>query len=169
MNSQIKRYITYNHVLLRFIRHFQRLVDDRCFEELRADFKATQSKPSLEYPVEILKHTTSVYTLAVFKFFNCELWLTWDCELHKEGEVGSVVKYKVISPRKSCQHIVQFDSLASTAMRSCNKFEFVRILCAHVLKVLSLQNCKRVPNQYILKRWTKDAKVGSIMKNYMHV
>ncbi|XP_075674787.1 protein FAR1-RELATED SEQUENCE 5-like [Castanea sativa] len=169
MNSPIKRYITYNYDLLRFLHHFQRLVDDRRFEELRADFKATQSKPSLEYPVEILKHAASVYTPAVFKLFNRELWLTWNCELHKEGEVGSMVKYKVISPRKSHQHIVQFDSLASTVMCSCNKFEFVEILCAHALKVLSLQNCKRVPNQYILKRWTKDAKVGSAMKIFMHV
>ena len=54
-------------------------------------------------------------------------------------------------------------------MCSCNKFEFVEILCTHSLKVLSLQNCKRVPNQYILKRWTKDANVGSAMKNYMYV
>ena len=88
---------------MRFFHHFQSLVDDGCFEELRADFKATQSKPSLEYPVEILKHAASVYTLAVFKLFNRELWLTWDCELHKDDEVGSVVKYKVISPRKSRQ------------------------------------------------------------------
>ena len=112
--------------------------------KLRADFKATQCKPSLQYPVEILKHAASVYTPAVFKFFNCELWLTWDCELHKDGEVGFVVKY--ISPRKSRQHIVQFHSLTSTVMCSCNKFEFVVILCAHALKVLSLQNCKRVSN-----------------------
>ena len=26
-----------------------------------------------------------------------------------------------------------------------------------------------MPNQYILKRWTKDANAGSAMKNYMHV
>ena len=146
MNSQIKRYITYNYDLLRFFRHFQRLVDDRCFEELRANFKATQNKPLLKYLVEILKHVASVYTPAVFKLFNRELRLFWDCELHKEGEVGSVVKYKVISLCKSHQHIVQFDSLASTVMCSCNKFEFVGILCAHDVKVLSLQNCKRVPN-----------------------
>ena len=77
MNSQIKRYITYNYDLLHFFRHFQRLVDDRYFEELRANFKAPQSRPSLEYPVEILKHATCVYTPAVFKLlFNCELWLT---------------------------------------------------------------------------------------------
>ena len=70
MNSQTKRYITYNYDLLRFFRHFQRLVDDRHFEELRANFKATQSRPSLEYPVEILKHAASVYTHAIFKLFN---------------------------------------------------------------------------------------------------
>ena len=39
MNSQIKRYITYNYDFLRFFRHSQRLVDDRHFEELRANFK----------------------------------------------------------------------------------------------------------------------------------
>ena len=99
MNSQTKRYITYNYDLLRFFRHFQRLVNDRHFEELRTNFKATQSKPSLEYLVEILKHAASVYTPAVFKLFNRGLWLTWDCDLHKDGEIGSVVKYKVISPR----------------------------------------------------------------------
>ena len=108
--------------MLHFFRHFQRLVDDRCFEELRANFKATQSRPSLEYPIEILKHAASVYTPTVFKLFNCGLWLTWDCDLYKDGEVGFVVKYKVNSPRKSHQHIVQFDSLASTVMCSCNKF-----------------------------------------------
>ena len=114
-----------------------------------------------------MKHVASVYTPVVFKLFNCELWLTWDCELHKDGEVGFVVKYKVISSRKSRQHVVQFDSLASTVMCSCNKFEFVGILCAYALKVLSLPNCKRVPNQYIFKRWTKDANDGSTMNNCM--
>ena len=80
-----------------------------------------------------------------------------------------MVKYKVISPCKSCQHIGQFHSLASTMMCSCNKFKFVGILCVHALKVLSLQNCKRVPYQDILKRWIKDAKDGSAMNNYMRV
>ncbi|XP_075633637.1 protein FAR1-RELATED SEQUENCE 5-like [Castanea sativa] len=76
-----------------YVYYSEKLVDDRRFEELRADFKATQSKPSLEYPVEILKHVASVYTPAIFKLFNRELWLTWDCELHKDGEVGFVVSF----------------------------------------------------------------------------
>ena len=169
MKSQIKRYIANNYDLLHFFCHFQMLVDDRRFEELRVDFKATQSRPSLEYLVEILKHAASIYTPTVFKLFNHKLWITWDCELHKDGEVRTVVKYKIISPRKSHQRIIQFHSLASTMMCSCNKFEFVGILCAHALKVLFLQNCKRVPYQDILKRWTKDANDGFAMNNYIHI
>ncbi len=45
---------------------------------------------------------------------------------------------------------------------SCKKFEFVGILCAHALKVLSFHNIKHVFDQYILKRWTKDSKKGMI-------
>ena len=35
--------------------------------------------------------------------------------------------------------------------------------------MISLQNFQRVPNLYILKRWTKYAKDGFAMKNYMNV
>ncbi|KAK8561998.1 hypothetical protein V6N12_049053 [Hibiscus sabdariffa] len=52
MNNQIKMYIGYNYDLLRFFHHFERLLVDRRYEELKADYKDNQSKPSLPYPVE---------------------------------------------------------------------------------------------------------------------
>ena len=70
MNNQIKKYIAYNYDLLLFFHHFQRLVDDRRYEKLKEDFKATQSRPSLAHPVEILKHEASFYTHAKFKLFS---------------------------------------------------------------------------------------------------
>ena len=70
MNNQIKKYIAYNYDLLLFFHHFQRLVDARRYEELKSDFKATQSRPSLAHPVEILKHAASFYTPAIFKLFS---------------------------------------------------------------------------------------------------
>ncbi|KAK8575688.1 hypothetical protein V6N12_063355 [Hibiscus sabdariffa] len=82
MNNQIKMYIGYNYDLLRFFHHFERLLDDRRYEELKANYKDNQSKPSLPYPVEVLKHAADVYTLTVFKDFSKEIWLTWDCEMH---------------------------------------------------------------------------------------
>ncbi|MBA0857678.1 hypothetical protein Goshw_015470 [Gossypium schwendimanii] len=42
----------------------------------------------------------------------------------------------------------------------CMKFEYVGFLCSHALRVLDHRNIKVVPSRYILKRWTKDARIG---------
>ncbi|KAL4332079.1 hypothetical protein GQ457_15G027670 [Hibiscus cannabinus] len=167
MNNQIKMYIGYNYDLLRFFHHFERLLADRRYEELKADFKNNQSKPSLPYPVEVLKHAADVYTLTVFKDFSKEIWLTWDCEMHIIESIGTITSYKVISSGKNRHHFVTFDSSNSTINCSCKKFEFAGILCSHAWKVLSFQNFKRIPNQYILKRWTKEAKIGVAINSSM--
>ncbi|OMO80390.1 Zinc finger, PMZ-type [Corchorus olitorius] len=142
------------------------LLEDRRYKELQADFKDNQSKPSLPFPVEILKHAAKIYTLEVFKIFSDQLWLTWDCELYTIEATGSTTSYKVVPPGKPRHHVVTFDSSDSTISCSCKKFEFLGILCAHSLKVPSFQNFKRVPDIYILKRWTKDAKVGVVNCSY---
>ncbi|XP_075660953.1 protein FAR1-RELATED SEQUENCE 1-like [Castanea sativa] len=41
---------------------------------------------------------------------------------------------------------------------SCRKFERGGILCSHALKILDVMDIKVLPEKYILKRWTKDAK-----------
>ena len=38
------------------------------------------------------------------------------------------------------------------------KFSFLGILCSHALKVLDKKNVKRIPANYVMKRWTQDAK-----------
>jgi len=50
------------------------------------------------------------------------------------------------------------DALDGSGSCSCKKFEAVGIQCCHVLKVLDLKNIKGLPEQYILKRWRKDAR-----------
>ncbi|XP_058210025.1 protein FAR1-RELATED SEQUENCE 5-like isoform X1 [Rhododendron vialii] len=162
MNSVLKRYASYKHDLLQFFHHFQRLVDDRRYEELKADFRATQSTPSLSFPVEMLKHAASMYTPDVFVLFQRELSKAHDCNLKKFGESGTVTKYDVSPYGKDDQHhLVTFDSSADMVLCSCKKFEFVGLLCSHALKVLCHNNVMRIPEKYILKRWTKNAKSGS--------
>ena len=45
---------------------------------------------------------------------------------------------------------------------SCRLFERIGILCRHALKGLDLVNIKHLPERYILKRWTRDARSGII-------
>lgn len=162
MNSQIKLYISYNCNMLRFFKHFERLVEDRRYAELKADYKAYHSQPSLPQQVEILKHAGKVYTPAIYKKFYNEMWRAWDCELHKDNDDGIMSHYKVIGKHHD-HHRVTFDSSNTTITCSCNMFDFVGVLCSHALKVMLFHNIKRVPDKYILRRWTKEAKKDQAM------
>ncbi|XP_028776271.1 uncharacterized protein LOC114733027 [Neltuma alba] len=45
---------------------------------------------------------------------------------------------------------------------SCKKFEQWGILCCHALRILYDQDVKRLPQKYILKRWTREARCGVV-------
>ncbi|KAH7847219.1 hypothetical protein Vadar_023420 [Vaccinium darrowii] len=137
------------------------LIDDRRYEELKADFRATQSIPCLSFPVQILRHALGVYTPKVFELFRAELCKAWDCNMDEWTEDGTVTAYKITPYRKSHHHVVTYDSTEGTLSCSCKKFEFVGILCAHALKVLSSKRIVKIPDRYILKRWTMNAKSGN--------
>jgi len=58
------------------------------------------------------------------------------------------------------------DPLEKTSTYSCGQFSRIRILCAHALKVLNLMNIKSLPTQYVLKRWTREARSGTIQDSH---
>ncbi|WOK96746.1 hypothetical protein Cni_G05453 [Canna indica] len=60
---------------------------------------------------------------------------------------------------------VMYDCQNLEIKDSCHKFETIGILCKHALKVLDVVNLNAIPNRYILRRWTKDAKNRVINEN----
>jgi zinc finger SWIM domain-containing protein 3 len=60
------------------------------------------------------------------------------------------------------ERIVIGDPLTKTVSCSCGMFNRTGILCGHGLKVLDLMNIKTLPTHYVLKRWTREARNGSI-------
>ncbi|KAM1134605.1 hypothetical protein ACFX19_044410 [Malus domestica] len=145
----------------------KRLVEDHHYEELNADFKASQSSLALSFPVEILKHVASVYTPKVFTIFQNELFKAHDCVLNFLGEGGTVSKYGLALHGRHVYHTVTYDSINITISCSCKKFEFAGMLCAHALKVLSTKNIKSILTQYILKRLTRNVKDKSAKSTCM--
>ncbi|KAI9162626.1 hypothetical protein LWI28_029049 [Acer negundo] len=52
---------------------------------------------------------------------------------------------------------------------SCRMFEMKGVLCSHVIKVLrEAMNVKDIPDQYILKRWTKQARAECVQDMHGH-
>jgi zinc finger SWIM domain-containing protein 3 len=89
--------------------------------------------------------------------------LNYDTFLSDESEAEEKV-YIVKFHGTQRDHVVRFIPKEEKVSCSCKKFEFVGILCSHCLKVLDINNIKHIPEQYILKRWTIDAKVLEIKK-----
>ncbi|KAA8530654.1 hypothetical protein F0562_005412 [Nyssa sinensis] len=78
----------------------------------------------------------------------------------KEGEAGGL--YEVSSFGRPPHRTVTFNSSDNIVNCNCMKFESSGVLCGHSLKVLDVRNIKVVPENYILKRWTKGARVESV-------
>ncbi|KAK2965743.1 hypothetical protein RJ640_003281 [Escallonia rubra] len=85
--------------------------------------------------------------------------------IHKVSKSENISDYKVVYGGKGREHLVKFEAETTTTQCSCMKFRFVGILCRHALKVLDKKNIKIIALQYILKRWTKDAK-DAIVSDY---
>ncbi|KAK1257558.1 Protein FAR-RED ELONGATED HYPOCOTYL 3 [Acorus gramineus] len=98
-----------------------------------------------------------VYTPEILELFQAEYEKSLNCFIYIHGKVGHVIEYKIHRDRSN-ERTILFDS--ATEMVTCisKKFEFMGIQCCHVLKVLDHRNIKFLPPQYILTRWTRDAK-----------
>ncbi|XP_055960939.1 protein FAR1-RELATED SEQUENCE 5-like [Mercurialis annua] len=166
MNNVLKKYLDAKNNFIHFFDNYDRLLSDKRYDELPIEFRMRERVPVLQANVEMLRHTSKVYTPAVYKMFQSEYMKVLDCVMHKVDKSESVTSYKVQCGRKDQEHLVTLEISTKTVKCSCMKFTFVGILCAHTLKVLDKKNIKQLPPQYILNRWTRDAKIGTIKDNY---
>ncbi|EEC76851.1 hypothetical protein OsI_15021 [Oryza sativa Indica Group] len=68
-----------------------------------------------------------------------------------EGDLTFEEEYRVVG-----------DPSEQTSICSCRQFNRIGMLCGHALKVLDLMNIESLPAQYILKRWTREARSGIV-------
>ncbi|RVX07579.1 Protein FAR1-related sequence 9 [Vitis vinifera] len=160
-NSCLRKYLKSDLDILQFFNHFERMVVDLRDKELQSNI-VSQRAPILETSAVVLKHAWDIYSPEVFEVFQKEFEDSCDLVIDQCNENGPLSEYKLSSFGKLCQHTVAFNSSDETVECSCMKFEYAGILCSHALKVLDVRSIKVVPEKYILKRWTKDARVENI-------
>lgn len=160
-NSCLRKYLKSDLDILQFFNHFERMVVDLRDKELQSNI-VSQRAPILETCAVVLKHAWDIYSPEVFEVFQKEFEDSCDLVIDQCNENGPLSEYKLSSFGKLCQHTVAFNSSDETVECSCMKFEYAGILCSHALKVLDVRSIKVVPEKYILKRWTKDARVEDI-------
>jgi zinc finger SWIM domain-containing protein 3 len=164
-NNSLKNHLKSDFHIVRFLKHFERTVEDKRNKELESEFEARKNIPRMKMSTPMLVQASKLFTPIIFEAFQSE----YERSMAACTKVLDVDKYVVAigslhgDLTYEDERIVICDPLKKIATCSCRMFERTGILCGHGLRILDLMNIKLLPTHYILKRWTREARKGSIL------
>nr|XP_051227111.1 protein FAR1-RELATED SEQUENCE 5-like [Lolium perenne] len=167
-NNSLKNHLKSDFHIVRFLKHFERTVEDKRNKELQSEFEARKYIPMMKMRTPMLVQASEVFTPIIFEAFQSE----YERSIAACAKVLDVDKYVVAIARLhgdltyEDERIVLGDHLNKTVTCSCRMFERTGILCGHGLKVLDLMNIKTLPTHYVIKRWTREARKGNILDKH---
>lgn len=158
VNSFFDKYVHKKTSLLEFLKQYETMLQDRYEEEAKADSDTWNRPPVLKSPSPLEKSVSGLYTNAMFKKFQVEVLGAVGCHPKKERQDETGVTFVVQDFEKKQDFLVSWNEMKSEVSCLCRSFEYRGYLCRHALIVLQICGLSSVPPQYILKRWTRDAK-----------
>ncbi|KAF5447918.1 hypothetical protein F2P56_033434 [Juglans regia] len=171
ITSFFDRYICQETTFKEFVEQYKTFLEDRYEMEIEADFEKHDKQPTLRSLSTFEKQMLRVYTDAIFKKFEAEVLGVVSCRLQKESEDEGTMIFRVDDFEEHRNFIVAWNEAEVDICCLCRSFEYRGFLCRHALLVLQRSGVTNIPSKYILKRWTKDAKVrqtSSQISNGLH-
>ncbi|KAG8373713.1 hypothetical protein BUALT_Bualt11G0053300 [Buddleja alternifolia] len=144
-----------------FVIAFEGLVRNWRTKEKNEDFNCKQGKLT-----RVVKHNPlliqagNVYTNTIYKEFEQEL-MNGTMANSRSGKIscgGTSWMYEVISHETNRVKNLVFDTSTMEVKCSCKKFESVGVLCSHALLIFTTENVHKIPERYIISRWTTNVK-----------
>jgi hypothetical protein len=160
-NNVFNRMATKTMTLTEFVNHYFKQAEQMRSSELEETFRCNNGIPSRAARSSgIKKQAGIVYTRKIYNLFENEFISSLAVKMHEVESEGTLHTFELNEEEHKRVYVVQFNSITSTISCSCKMFESMGWLCRHSLRVLNVRNITQIPAQYILKRWTKDAKIG---------
>uniref|UniRef100_A0A2V0UNL5 Protein FAR1-RELATED SEQUENCE n=1 Tax=Quercus pubescens TaxID=39471 RepID=A0A2V0UNL5_9ROSI len=158
VNSFFDKFVHKKTTVQEFVKQYELILQDRYEEEAKADSDTWNKQPTLKSPSPLEKSVSVVYTHAVFKKFQAELLGVVACHPKKERQDEAITTFRVQEFDRSQDFMVIWNEMKSEISCICRLYEYKGYLCRHAMIVLQICGLSAIPSQYILKRWTKDAK-----------
>uniref|UniRef100_K3YQJ6 Protein FAR1-RELATED SEQUENCE n=1 Tax=Setaria italica TaxID=4555 RepID=K3YQJ6_SETIT len=158
LHSDVGDYLRTDVDITLFMKHLQKVVDDRRYTELEIEFSSKLKLPDFKIRAPILIQASEAYTDMIFQLFQEEYEEFQSAYIVSRDESGPCREYIVAILDKERKHKVYGNPSEQTVLCSCRKFETLGFLCSHALKILDTMDIKYLPHRYILKRWTKYAR-----------
>ncbi|XP_022726960.1 protein FAR1-RELATED SEQUENCE 9-like [Durio zibethinus] len=165
LNSFFEGFVNASTTMQMLIKQYEKAVASWHEKELKADYDTTNTTPVLKTPSPMEKQAANLYTRRIFMKFQEELVETLANPATKIDDSGTVTTYRVAKFGEDHKaHTVSFTCFEMKASCSCEMFEISGIICRHILAVFRAKNVLTLPLQYVLKRWTRNAKSGAALE-----
>ncbi|XP_014505327.1 protein FAR1-RELATED SEQUENCE 3 [Vigna radiata var. radiata] len=145
-----------------FFRQYEQALESWFEKELETDYETICTTPVPRTPSPMEKQAANLYTRRIFSKFQEELVETFAYTANRIEEDGESSIFRVAKfDDDQKAYVVTLNLSELRANCSCQMFEYSGILCRHVLTVFTVTNVLTLPSHYILKRWTRNAKVSA--------
>ncbi|KAI8550199.1 hypothetical protein RHMOL_Rhmol06G0086500 [Rhododendron molle] len=161
LNAKLKKHLKSNLHLDQFLTQLDKVIFDKRYNEKEAAHGSREKMVRLKYPsCPMLLHATKLYTPPLFDLFHKELDISLGCKVIQSKVLGDEIRCVIQKHGQEREYVVlasvELDALGAKTFQgvrcSCRKFESLRILCGHAIKVME------IPEKYIIPRWRLDAK-----------
>ncbi|XP_024164711.1 protein FAR1-RELATED SEQUENCE 5-like [Rosa chinensis] len=147
-------------------RWFNRSLLHKRHEELISDHSDINEKPKFKCPIKMEKQMADIYTRKYYYMFQDQLWesYNYNLEVTTEGKSNCILKVMREDHEDGRAQVIMYDKSKDFAPCSCKLFESAGVPCRHVLAFLhKVRQLHKLPDQYILKRWTKSSRSEVVM------
>lgn len=164
MNSFFDGYINSKTTLKQFVEQYENALAKKAEKENEADSSSLNSYIPCFTQYELEEQFQRAYTLAKFKEVQNELVGMIYCNLNLSKAGDGFSEYEVREDvlcgqnKKRVIFKVCFKDNGSEVNCNCRLFESRGILCKHCIVVFLEKGIDRLPENYILKRWSKVVK-----------
>ncbi|KAK0608305.1 hypothetical protein LWI29_028654 [Acer saccharum] len=164
INSFFDAFVTSKTNLKEFVVKYEQALKRIMGRESDEDFESEHKYRIVNDGEFLLKHAAQLYTRKVFNKFKDE-WNEVNRYKVEERECDDeyhtyLVKTKFGEPE---EFIVKLNLQNYKGMCECRNFDFVGILCRHVLKVFVRLDIDTIPEHFVLPRWKQEANKFRIM------
>ncbi|TVU20202.1 hypothetical protein EJB05_36401, partial [Eragrostis curvula] len=165
-NHVLKTYVPRAAPMHLFVSQYNRLITDKEADEGKEEHATKQVCRIMRVGVPIEHHASAVYTRKMFERFSKELFKSGSYKCYP-SESGRSYRVVLISSEDNDlvgpdEYEVGESSDGSSMHCECKMFEHVGMPCRHMLNVLVHNGVKEIPKGLVLKRWTREARAGSV-------
>ncbi|XP_074305469.1 protein FAR1-RELATED SEQUENCE 5-like [Silene latifolia] len=158
-NSFFKRFENPHGTLVEFWMLFQSAMDQQRYTQKSLDRDSDHSLPQTKTLLSLEVHASTVYTHALFYEFQQQCVDSLNsCSASDSSREGSTSFLDVEISIFHKTYTVAFNPSTFNATCSCKMFERKGYICKQIIWILSGKGIKKIPDKYLLSRWTKNTK-----------